>query len=167
MIMQENLTRNWFRIINQSLHCGENYQFASWKTTVESYFEANMSRKLKLSEREKGFIDREADKHPLSTSAEIMRATGPVGSKIHASIIRRTLLQAGQVSYRPKKKPLMTVCFKKLRREWVRRFRNFTLEQWQKVRNYIRFKKKVYLIFNFLNNFQGDAELLHNTVYQQ
>ena len=71
------------------------------KNTVEPYFEANMGRKSKLTEREKRLLVREAKKDPLLTSAEIKRATGPVGSKVHPSTIRRTLLQSGQVSYRP------------------------------------------------------------------
>ena len=48
------------------------------KNTVEPYFEANMGRKPKLSEREKRLIVREAKKDLLN-SAEIRRTTGSVG----------------------------------------------------------------------------------------
>ena len=47
MNIQANRKKNWLRIITQLLHYGENYQF-------EPCFEANMGRKLKLSEKEKG-----------------------------------------------------------------------------------------------------------------
>ena len=45
----------------------------------------------------------------------------------------------------------MTVRHKKLRLEWARRYRDFTLEQWQKVRNPFLKYKNLYFIFQFFH----------------
>ena len=107
-----------------------------WTQTgsIKPYDGAKMGKKKKLTKREETMIVREAKRDPKASSREIKEAAGTVGQKISTSTVRRILLTNGLKSYRPVKKPLLTKIHIKKRLEWARAHKDWTVDDWKKVR---------------------------------
>lgn len=120
---------------------------------------SNCGRRMKTSVRDDRRIIRVATENRRLSSKGIKKILAEEGMKISERTIRRRLYGANFKCRRPITTPRLTVKMKKARYEWAKQFKNYTINDWRKVSQFIKLKtQKVItkinvLNFNFLFNF--------------
>jgi transposase len=79
-------------------------------------------------------LARESVRHPGSSARQIQVAVGGPVSAVSISTIKRSLIRRGQVAYRPTKSPCFTAEKMRVRLQWCKIHRTWTVEDWKKVR---------------------------------
>ena len=73
-------------------------------------------------------------KNPRKTSRDLQRDMEAHGVHIDSSTVRRRLLKEGRRAHKPQKKQLLTKAMMKKRLAWGQAHKNWTTDQWRKVR---------------------------------
>ena len=98
-------------------------------------------RKQKISNRTKSVLIREIKKNRRLTSTQLTSTLRQHGVEVSARTVRRRLNDAGYHSRIALKKPRLTQTMMKKRLDFAKTYRNFSIEDWQKVRNFIMITK--------------------------
>lgn len=110
-----------------------------WKFYVETgsldtQYGEHCGRPSTLSERDKRAIVIAAKRDPMATSKEVQRSVGSSVSNISTRRVRQIILHAGQIAYRPVKKPALTLKQKRARLYWAKHHSTMSPDDWNKVR---------------------------------
>lgn len=85
-----------------------------------------------------GRVDRRiiqiATENRMLSAKAIKTQISDEGHEISERTIRRRLYEAGLKCRRPAKKPKLTVAMRKARYQWAKQHKNYTLDDWRKVR---------------------------------
>ena len=91
-------------------------------------------RKRKTTPRDNKVIIRNSIKYPKKTSIDLQRDLSSAGVNISSSTVRRRLLEVGRFARKPLKKQILTSVMKTKRLRWVRRYIQWTADDWKKVK---------------------------------
>jgi len=92
-------------------------------------------RKRKTTDRDDRFLIQQSKRDPKKTSDRLQRDLAAHGVNVCSSTVRRRLLAAGRPARKPQKKQLLTAVMKKKRLMWARQFKNWSDDDWSKVRS--------------------------------
>jgi transposase len=120
------------------------------RRSLEATRRGKCGRKKKLGAHDERILRRASVASPQATSRQLQAGCGGVISQVSLRTVRRTLVKLGQLSYRPLKSPNLTPSQCRVRLQWARDHRNWTLDKWRKViiHCFLIFEK--YLFHNFL-----------------
>lgn len=67
------------------------------------------------------------------------------GIPISQRTVQRRLFESGLIAHKPARKPKLTTAMIKKRLEWAHKYKNFTIDDWKKVKNmFLELLKKIY-----------------------
>ena len=95
-------------------------------------------RKNKTTKNDDRILIRNLRRDPMASSANLKNDWKPHGVNVDASTVRRRLTSLGCKSKVMKKVPVRTAQMKKRRLEFAMKYRNWTSEEWSKVRQCIQ-----------------------------
>jgi transposase len=91
-------------------------------------------RKLSLSPKSIRLVARESIRNPHATARQIQMAVGGTVSDVSIDTVRRVLNSAGRQALRPVKSPSWTPAQMRVRLQWLKKYRQWTVDHWKKVR---------------------------------
>lgn len=91
-------------------------------------------RKKITTTRDDAVLLREAKQNRRATSGKLQQHMSTHGVKISTRTIRRRLFENGLKARRPRKKQKLTPAMVKKRLEWAKQLKNWTSNDWKKVR---------------------------------
>ena len=94
--------------------------------SLNAQYSGHCGRPSTLSERDKRNIVIAAKRDPMATSRKVQRSVGSSVSNISTRRVRQIILQAGQIAYRPVKKPALTLKQKRARLNWAKQHRTMS-----------------------------------------
>jgi transposase len=96
-------------------------------------------RPRSLSIRSERALARASVVNPKLTAREIRSSVGGEVALLSISTIQSALRHQGRNAYRPRKSPSLNAAQRNVRLQWCRKYSSWDVEQWIKVRGYIRF----------------------------
>lgn len=90
-------------------------------------------RKRKTTKKEDALLLRNSKIHPTKTSDDLQKDLAFSGTSVHASTVRRRLLEVGRKARRPVKKQLLTAAMKRKRIVWAKKYKGWTQDDWKNV----------------------------------
>lgn len=116
---------------------------------------SNCGRRMKTSVREDRHIIKIATENRRLSSKGIKKILAEEGMKISERTIRRRLYGANFKCRRPVTTPRLTLKMKKKRYEWAKQFKNYTINDWRKVSQFIKLKTQKVIIKRNVQNFNS------------
>lgn len=90
-------------------------------------------RKRKSTDFDERVLLRNSNMNPRKTSQELQRDWSAAGVDVHSSTVRKRLLEHGRRARKPIKKQLLTDRMQKQRLAWAKKYKNWTIQDWEKV----------------------------------
>ena len=94
----------------------------------------NCGRKRAISPRGMRILTRSAKMSPSRSASQHAQDLSTHGINVSKWTVQRSLRETGFKSVHPTKKPLLTPAMKRKRLLWAKNHRNWTVEEWRKVR---------------------------------
>lgn len=91
-------------------------------------------KKKLLSARDCRRLHMASQENPRRTAREIQSVVGGHIATVSLSTVRRSLQSSGLVTYRPVTGPNLSAKQRNVRLTWARKFQNWTVDMWKKVR---------------------------------
>jgi transposase len=84
--------------------------------------------------------------NPHMTAREIRVSVGGSVAQVSINTVKRSLIRQGRFAYRPRKSPSLSTAQRNVRLRWCQQHRDWSAEQWKKVR---AFRVFYHLIFKW------------------